>query len=128
PAESQVAATPGTNNTIIVPLPPYPLLWLNEVASLNTSGVSDNQGEREPWVELYNSSDAPISLQGFFLTDDYLNLNKWAFPANAVVNPGEFKVVFGDGEAADTTPAEWHTSFRIASGTGAIALTRLANG
>lgn len=128
PAESQVTATPGTNNTITAPLPAYPLVWLNEVLPMNTSSVTDNQGEREPWIELFNSSDALISLQGFYLTDDYLNLNKWAFPAGAVVNPGEFKVVFGDGETAENTPAEWHTSFRVAPGTGSIALTRLANG
>jgi CotH protein/lamin tail-like protein/concanavalin A-like lectin/glucanase superfamily protein/Big-like domain-containing protein len=128
PPESQVVATPGTNNTITVPLPLYPLLWLNEVLPVNASSVTDSQGEREPWIELYNSSDTPISLQGFFLTDDYLNLNKWAFPASAVVNPGEFKVVFGDGEAGETTAGEWHTSFRIAPGTGSIALTRFANG
>ena len=127
PSETLIAS-PGTNNNISVPLPPYPLVWLNEVLSVNTTGLTDNQGDREPWIELFNSSDAPISLEGFYLTDDYLNLDKWAFPATAVINPGQFKVVFGDGEAGESTQDEWHTSFRVATGTGSIALTRFANG
>jgi hypothetical protein len=95
---------------------------------VNASGIADNQGEREPWIELFNSSASPISLEGFYLTDDYLDLNKWAFPAGAVVNPGEFKVVIGDGETGESTAGELHTSFRVAAGTGSVALTRLANG
>jgi hypothetical protein len=128
PAESPSVATPGTNNTATWSWPSYPLLWLNEVLPINATGLADNNAEREPWIELYNSSATPISLDGFHLTDDYMNLAKWAFPGDSVINPGEFKVIFADAEPAETTTNEWHTSFRFLSGTGSVALTRRAHG
>jgi len=125
-----VFATPGTNSALALALPPYPLVWLNEVlpVNTNTNGLTDGQGEREPWIELYNSSPAPIALDGLYLTDDYLNLTKWPFPAGAVLNANEFKILFADGETNESTGTEWHANFRLNSGTGAVALSRLANG
>jgi hypothetical protein len=128
PADSLVSATPASNNTITALLPAYPLLWLNEILPFNTRSVTDSQGEREPWVEIFNSSDTPISLDGLYLTDDYLDLSKWPFPIGAVINPGEFKVVFADGEPDESTPSEWHTTFHLSANSGSVALTRRANG
>jgi hypothetical protein len=106
-------------------LPPFPTLWLNEVLPLNVNSILDNQNEREPWVELYNSGDAAVSLEGLFLTHNYSNATEWAFPAGAMINPGEFKVIVADGEPGESTASELHTSFRLAPATGSIALTRL---
>jgi hypothetical protein len=114
--------TPGTNNSVTAPVPAFPLVWLNEVLPVNTNGLRDAQNEREPWLELFNSGFSPVPLDTYALSDNYLNLNPWAFPTGAVINPGEFKVIFADGETNETTPAEWHTSFRLASGTGSLAL------
>jgi hypothetical protein len=123
-----VSFTPGAPTAVAISLPPYPLVWLNEVMPLNSNGIVDSQNEREPWIELYNSSSAAISLDGMFLSDDYAHLAKWAFPADSVLQPGEFKVVFADGETNENTAAEWHTSFRLVSGTDGVALARLVNG
>jgi hypothetical protein len=122
------AATPGNTNSAQWTIQPFPPIWLNEVLPLNSGGRLDNQGESEPWIELYNSSAAPIALDGLYLTDTYLNLTKWSFPPGATLQPGEFKVVVADGETGETTPTEWHTNFRIDSGTGSIALGRISGG
>jgi len=121
---SGVNATPGAANAVTIPVAPYPLVWLNEALAINTTGLADGQGEREPWIELHNSSALPIALDGMFLSDEYLNLAKWAFPAGATLQPGEFKVVFADGEPGESTATEWHTSFRLSSGTGSVALSQ----
>ncbi len=123
-----VSFTPGAPTAVAISLPAYPLLWLNEVMPLNSSSIADGQNEREPWIELYNSSGAAISLDGMFLTDDYAHLAKWAFPAGSVLQPGEFQVVFADGETSEGTAAEWHTNFRLVAGTDGVALARLVNG
>lgn len=123
-----VNATPGAANAVTIPVTPYPLVWLNEVLPINTTGLTDGQGEREPWIELYNPSATPISLDGMFLSDDYVNLSKWAFPPGATLQPGEFKAVFTDGEPGENTPTEWHTSFRLSSGTGSVALSQADGG
>ncbi|HPU55512.1 MAG TPA: lamin tail domain-containing protein, partial [Verrucomicrobiota bacterium] len=72
--------TPGALNSVAASLPPLPPLWLNEVQAQNLSGPQDGFGERDPWVELYNAGTNAISLENFFLTDDYGNLTRWAFP------------------------------------------------
>ena len=120
--------TPAAPNAVQLSLPAYPLVWLNEVMTLNTTGLADGQGEREPWIELYNSGVSPIALDGFFLTDDYVNLTRWPFPPGATIDPGQFRVVYADGEPAETAASEWHTSFRLTNGTSSVALTRLVNG
>ena len=120
-------STPSAQNSTADVLPPYPLLWLNEVLPTNTTGLTDNQGERESWIELYNSGPTPISLESLFLSDNYLNLTQWSFPAGAVLAPGEFKVVFADGEPTESTASVWHTSFRLSQPSGSVALSRMVN-
>lgn len=123
-----IYATPGASNTLIVPMPAFPLVWLNEVQPANTAGITDNHGEHEPWVEIYNSGAEVISLDGLHLSSGYANLAEWAFPAGAVINPGEFKTIFADGEPGESTAGEWHTSFRLPAGSGSVLLSRIVNG
>ena len=123
-----VNATPGASNAVVLPMPPFPLIWLNEALPENTAGLSDGAGETEPWVELYNSSLDPISLDGLYLSANYADLTRWAFPVGAILQPGEFKVVFADGEPAESTASEWHADFRLDNGTGSVVLSRRVNG
>ncbi|MGC8887034.1 MAG: lamin tail domain-containing protein, partial [Verrucomicrobiia bacterium] len=117
-----VYATPGQPNSVAAPLPVLPKVWLNEIQAQNNSGITDNFGEREPWVELYNSDTNAIDLSSFYLTDDYSNLTKWTFPSGTVINPGQFMVVWLDGQESQSTNANLHASFRISPSTGSIAL------
>jgi hypothetical protein len=121
--------TPGSANTGAASLPPYDLLWLNELQAQNTVGITDNVGEREPWIELYNASSSPLALSGYFLANNYdTNLTQWAFPPGASIAPGEFKVIWADGEASETLGNTWHTSFRLNNTTGRVALVRIVGG
>jgi len=42
----------------------------------------------------------------------------------AVIAPGEFKVIFGDGQPEKSSGNEWHTSFRLAAPDGAVVLLK----
>jgi hypothetical protein len=117
-----VFSSPGLPNTISSTLPPFPPVWLNEALPDNLTGLVDNFGEREPWVEIYNGGTNGIDLTGYYLSSGYVNLTQWPFPAGASLQPGEFKVVFVDGEAGESTPTAWHTSFRLTPGAGSISL------
>jgi hypothetical protein len=121
-------ATPGAPNSVVAPLPPYPPLWLNEVQPENVAGPVDGAGDRDPWIELYNVGDTPVILEGYYLSDNYSNLTQWAFPAGAVIQPGQFLIVWADGQPQQTSGTEYHTSFRLAPGTGSVALARLLDG
>ncbi|MDB6034611.1 MAG: putative secreted protein [Verrucomicrobiales bacterium] len=122
------AISPGATNSAYAVLPAFPSLWLNELVAENQDGLSDGFGEREPWVEIYNSGTNTISLNGFSLSPDYGNLGRWAFPSNQVINPGQFLVVWCDGQPEQTGGSEFHTSFRLSPGTGSVALARRING
>jgi len=125
---ASAAATPGAPNSGTTLLPPFPTLWLNEVQAENGSGPTDNAGEHDPWIELFNSGTNAVSMAGFFLSDTYSNLSVWPFPSNAVVPPGGFLVVWCDAQPHQTTPAALHASFRLSPGAGQVALSRAMGG
>jgi regulation of enolase protein 1 (concanavalin A-like superfamily) len=116
--------TPGASNNVTAALPEFPPVWINEVLPNNTSGITDSNGEREPWIELVNTGDQPVALDGWSLTDNYANLTKWNFPAGTVIQPGQYLLIFADGEPGDATATELHTNFRLNATTGSIALSR----
>ncbi|MBN2506224.1 MAG: lamin tail domain-containing protein, partial [Verrucomicrobia bacterium] len=116
--------TPGAANQGAATLAPIPPLWINEVQPHNTAGPRDAANEPEPWIELYNAGTNTVPLAGCYLSDNYSTLDLWAFPPGAALDPGEFKVVFADGESGETTASEWHTSFRLQPGGGAVVLSR----
>jgi len=120
------SATPGTLNSVASSLTPFPSLWINELQADNLTGITNSAGQHTGWLELYNPSTNVISLNGLYLANNYTNLLQWAFPSNAVINAGQFEVIFADGLTNLSTTNELHTSFVLPSGTGSLALTRLA--
>ena len=120
--------TPGVANSVATSLPAFGPIWLNEIQTETLVGPADGAGDRDPWVELFNNSGSPASLNGYFLADNYSsNLTQWAFPAGATLAPGEYKLVWADGEPNESTASEWHTSFRLDYG-GTVALVRMQSG
>ena len=45
---------------------------ISEILADNESGLRDEDGEWEDWLELYNPDPAPYDLGGHFLTDNHL--------------------------------------------------------
>jgi hypothetical protein len=117
--------SPGALNTVAASLPAFPPLWINEVMPNNLTNLADRLGHFAPWLELYNGGTNSVNLGGFYLTDNYTNLAAWAFPSNATINAGQFLTVFADGAPAESTTAEWHTSFKLNATTGTVALVQV---
>jgi hypothetical protein len=116
--------TPGAPNNVAAVLPEFPTLRINEVLPRNVRGLVDASGKAEPWLELINTGSSPVSLEGLFLADNVRGTNRWVFPASGVLEPGGFRVVFADGEPAQSSASEWHASFRLPSteGTGFLVI------
>ncbi|MBK8562227.1 MAG: lamin tail domain-containing protein [Saprospiraceae bacterium] len=53
---------------------------INEVMASNVAYITDENGEYEDWIELYNNSGSSVNLGGWFLSDNPDNLDKWEFP------------------------------------------------
>ena len=121
-------ATPGATNSVTTTLPAFPQLWLNEAQADNLTGPADNFGQREPWVELYNAGTNSLNLGGWFLSDNYTNLAQWSFPSNVSIPAGGFLVVWCDHQTNQTAAGAPHANFRLASGNGQVALSRLVSG
>jgi hypothetical protein len=115
--------TPGAPNSVAASLPPLPPLYLNEVQPENLTGPADNFGEREPWIELHNAGAATVALDGLFLANQFTNLLQWPFPPGAIIRPGEYVLIWADGEPEETAGTNWHANFRLSATNGAVALT-----
>lgn len=50
---------------------------INEVLTNNAWGEIDQYAQREAWIEIYNPNAFPISLDGYYLSDDLSNLTKY---------------------------------------------------
>ncbi len=121
-------ATPTVVNSVAKLLTPFPPLWLNEVEPDNLSGITNSAGQRAPWIELYNPSSNTVSLNGLYLADNYTNLGQWPFLSNAAISPGQFMVIFADGQTGISTTNQLHTSFVLPAISGSLALSRLVSG
>jgi Lamin Tail Domain/CotH kinase protein len=121
-------ATPEGANSVAASLPPFAPLWINEVEPANLTGITNSAGEHAPWIEIYNPSTNAVALTNLYLTGDYTDLTNWAFPVGASINPGQFLVVFADGQSNLSTLSELHTSFALNPSSGGVALSSLYNG
>ena len=119
-------ATPGSVNSVAGSIPAFQQLWINELQAENLAGITNSAGQRVPWLELYNPTASAISLAGLYLSTNYSQLGQWTFPPGAVINAGQFKVVFADGQPNLTTPTEWHASFTLSPSAGKVALSRVS--
>jgi hypothetical protein len=121
-------ATPGASNSVAATLTPYDPIWLNELQLESVDGLLDNMGERDPWLELYNAGPTPVSLEGYYLTDNVTNgPNVSAFLTGSSIGPGEYQLLWVDGQPEQTTSTDFHTGFRLANH-GALSLARMVGG
>ena len=71
-------------------------VFFSEVSPMNAN-FKDNDGNDPGWVEFYNSSDTPVSLKGYSLTDDLTNPRRWVF-GNVTVPAKSYMIVFLSGK------------------------------
>lgn len=85
---------------------------INEIMASNDATASDETGEFDDWIELYNTTDEAISLEGYTLTDNDNNLGKWAFPEGTTINAGEYMIIWADD---DEEQGALHTNFKLSA-------------
>ncbi|MCF8361952.1 MAG: CotH kinase family protein [Prolixibacteraceae bacterium] len=76
---------------------------INEVVSSNTSGIVDEDGEYPDWVELYNTSDKEVNLEGYVLNDDPDVTTGWSLP-DIVIKPESYLLVFASDKNRSSGP------------------------
>ncbi|MEI6809085.1 MAG: CotH kinase family protein, partial [bacterium] len=102
-------------------------LVINEFMADNKLALVDEDGEYKDWIELYNRSVSTIVLTNWYLTDDPLDLHKWAFCTNnAVTNigAGKYLVVFASSKDRSAPRRQLHTNFKLGASGGYLGLVQ----
>ena len=85
---------------------------INEFMASNTSTITDEAGEFNDWIELYNTSSSAVSLNGWFLTDNPANLTKWDFPTNISIPANGYLIIWAD---EDSSQGPLHANFKLSA-------------
>ncbi len=84
---------------------------INEYSASNLTSFTDNFGNTEDFIELYNTSATPVNLNGYKLSDKISNLGKWTF-GNVTIAGNGFLRIWASGRNINTGP-NLHTSFNL---------------
>ena len=87
---------------------------ISELLAVNQAGIADEDGDHSDWIEIYNPGQHTINLDGWSLTDDPSQPEKWVFP-DITLGSHEYLLVFASGKDRKPTQpgSELHTNFRL---------------
>ena len=98
---------------------------INEVMADPLTGIRDDEDELVDWIELYNTTNRPIQLNMFALSDNEKRPLKWRFPDGAVIPANGYYLVMCSGKDREDTSMNgvYHTNFRISAENETIILS-----
>ena len=86
---------------------------INEVLIINENNFVDDYGQRNGWIELFNSSAGTVNIGGCYLTNDPDNPTKYPIPKGdvlTIIRPGQHVLFWVDGMASRGT---FHVNFKF---------------
>lgn len=86
---------------------------LNEMQSSNNSSISDDFGEFDDWIEIYNPTTDSVEIGGLILKDQ---VDTWTIPTGSsltLIPPGGYFLIWADDQEFQ---GDFHTNFKLASG------------
>ena len=87
---------------------------ISEFMASGNETYADSQGGYYNWIEIHNTSDQSVNLDGWSLTDDEDTPDKWVFPS-MTIDAGGYLVVFASGNDATDPSSDLHTNFKLSS-------------
>ncbi len=87
-------------------------LVINEFMTSNDETAADQDGEFDDWIELYNNGAQAIDLEGYVLTDNGADLEKFVFPAGTTIGANAYLIIWADG---DIDQEGLHADFRLSA-------------
>ena len=95
-------------------------LVINEIMASNNQTQSDEYGEYDDWIEIYNTGSSNINLGDYYLSDDVSILDKYNFPS-IILAPDEYFIVWADDDEEDQ--GYNHATFKLSSSGEAVYLS-----
>jgi len=74
----------------------YANVIINEILASNNTVTRNPIGDYSDWIELYNTSEKPVNISNWYLTDTKSNLTKSKFPAGTTIPAHGYLIVFCD--------------------------------
>ncbi len=91
-------------------------LRINEVMVTNQSSIVDDYGQKQAWIELFNSNFSPLEISSVYITNDSTQKRLYPVPlgdVNTEIPKRQHVVFFADGEPNKGT---FHTNFVLVPG------------
>jgi len=101
---TQAGGSPGTDDGAGAVEPGG--VVINELLANATRGTSD-------WIELYNPTDRPVDVGGWYLSDDADNPAKYEIAADTVLEPQGYLVLTEDRQFGNAADPGAHTPFAL---------------
>ena len=98
-------------------------LIINEVSPDPKIGIPDEDGEIVDWVELRNTTNKPISLGGYYLSDNERKPLQWSFPEGAFIPANGYYLVYCSRKDKMQGNGIPHTNFGISAERETIVLS-----
>ncbi|MFN5317806.1 MAG: lamin tail domain-containing protein [Bacteroidia bacterium] len=120
--------SPGALTSILVNIadndiaPNYASLHINELIARPHNTFTDEAGEYDDWIELYNAGSSNINLSGLYMTNDPEIPNKFQFASGSPLTqltPGSYKLIWADDS---TEQSVLHTNFKLNDGGGFVGI------
>jgi len=92
------------------------LIIAEALAVPDSTGIVDDYGRREGWIEIFNTSQGTVNMAGCFLTDDRNDLKKSIIPKGDLktkIGPRQTALFFASGNGQDGT---FYASFPVRPG------------
>ncbi|MDG5816887.1 CotH kinase family protein [Chitinispirillales bacterium ANBcel5] len=96
-------------------------LIINELMASNSETIADEDGDYEDWIEITNTGNSTVNLQGYGLSDSEGNPLKWTFP-NVSIEPNQYLLIWASGKDRSTSQAI-HTNFKISASGEKVTLS-----
>ena len=88
-------------------------VYISEVMASNDTTVANSAADYTDWIEIYNSSAEAVDLSGYGLSDNLGRARKWQFPDGTLILPGEYKLIWCDGNKDMNSIGELHASYGL---------------
>ncbi|MBN1337827.1 MAG: CotH kinase family protein [Bacteroidales bacterium] len=91
---------------------------INELMASNAATVTDEFGEYEDWIEIYNKGTEVFDLSGYYLSDKADDITKWTFPDSTFLEPDSYLIIWADEDGGQ---GKFHCNFKL-SATGEMLI------
>ena len=96
-------------------------IYISEVMANNYSTIQDNYGNYSDYIEIHNSTNKTINLEGYHLSDSEFDTKKWTFP-KVEIKAHSYLIVYASNLNICSDDI-CHTNFKLSSEGEILTLT-----